>query len=65
MEKILQGLQGVVCLMDDILIFGKDEAQHWARVDAVLSRIKESGLTLKKEKCEFAMKEVCFFGSLG
>ena len=25
MSKILRGLEGVICMMDDILVFGKDE----------------------------------------
>ena len=28
---ILSGLEGVLCLMDDILIFGKDETEHEER----------------------------------
>ena len=28
MEKILAGLPGVVCLMDDVLVFGRDENEH-------------------------------------
>ena len=28
MSTILEGLAGVLCLMDDILIFGKDQNEH-------------------------------------
>jgi len=31
MNSILEGLDGVVCLMDDVLVYGKDEAEHDAR----------------------------------
>ena len=32
MEKILIGLEGVVCLMDDILTYGENSKEHWERV---------------------------------
>jgi len=28
MNSILEGLEGVLCLMDDVLVYGKDEAGH-------------------------------------
>ena len=64
MEKILDGLEGVVCLMYDVLIYGKNEDEHWNRVQSVLGRIRSSGMTLRKEKCEFGRSEVCFLGHL-
>jgi len=58
----LNGLAGVVCMMDDVLIFGKNEEEHWSRLWLVLQRINEAGITLKKEKCEFGMNSVKFLG---
>ena len=28
MSKILEGLEGVVCLIDDVLVQGRNEAEH-------------------------------------
>ena len=28
MSKVLEGLEGVVCLVDDVLVYGKDQKQH-------------------------------------
>lgn len=64
MEKILHGLKGVICLMDDILVFGKNPTQHWQRLGEVLKRIEQSGIKLKKEKCEFGCNEIKFLGHL-
>ena len=64
MEKILQGLEGVVCMMDDVLVFGSTPAEHWSRLRKVLEKISASGMTLKKEKCEFACSEVKFMGHI-
>lgn len=32
MNRILEGLDGVVCLIDDILVFGKDQDEHDKRL---------------------------------
>jgi len=64
MEKMLKGLDGVVCLMDDILVYGNTPSQHWARLKKVLNRISKNGMTLRKEKCEFGCTEVKFLGHL-
>ena len=39
---MLAGLEGVVCLMDDVLVFAQDVKEHDARLDAVLRRIQSS-----------------------
>ncbi|XP_033124030.1 uncharacterized protein K02A2.6-like [Anneissia japonica] len=53
MEQISQGLEGVICYFDDILISVIDEKQHLERLEAVLSRLETYGLRLKKSKCKF------------
>ena len=35
MSEILQGLDGVVCLIDDILVYGKDQEEHDTHLTAV------------------------------
>ena len=64
MEKILKGLEGVVCMMDDILVYGENDQQHWGRLKEVLRRIEQSGMTLKKEKCVFGVNSITFLGHL-
>ena len=49
MNVILDGLDGRVCQIDDVLVFGKDEAEHDARLRQVLERIQEKGVTLNAE----------------
>eukprot|EP00057_Strongylocentrotus_purpuratus_P013848 XP_011668322.1 PREDICTED: uncharacterized protein K02A2.6-like [Strongylocentrotus purpuratus] len=53
MEQVLQGLEGVVCFLDDMLISGKTESEHLASLNAVLQRLEQNGLRLKLPKCEF------------
>ena len=64
MEKILEGLEGVVCLMDDVLVYADDVETHWERLRTVLNKISESGMTLRKDKCVFASKTVKFLGHI-
>ena len=62
MSAILDGLPGVLCLMDDLLIFGKDQKEHDDRLAAVLKRIEAAGVTLNKDKCEFNKTSLTFLG---
>ena len=64
MSEVLQGLDGVVCLIDDILIYGKTQAEHDKRLTAVLLKIAEAGITLNEEKCEFSQSQVKFLGQI-
>lgn len=62
MEMVLQGLEGTVCFLDDILVTGNDRRQHLERVRKVLSRLKECGLTIERKKCNFFEKAVNYLG---
>ena len=62
MSQILSGLKGVLCQMDDVLVFGKDEAEHDIHLAAALDRIRNGGVTLNREKCEFEKTELLFLG---
>ena len=61
-NQILSGLSGSICLMDDILIFSRDNKEHERSLTAVLERLKTNGVTLNMEKCEFFKSELTFLG---
>ena len=46
MSVILDGVEGVVCLMDDVLVYGKTQGEHDDRLLKVLKRLEAAGLTL-------------------
>ena len=46
MSSILAGLDGVVCLIDDILVFGRSQSEHDNCLQYTLERIQNSGVTL-------------------
>lgn len=62
MEEILTGKEGVLCHMDDVLVFGRTQAEHDCRLKDVLSIIKAAGVTLNREKCEFNTHSLTFLG---
>ena len=62
MSQILDGQEGVVCQVDDILVYGKDAAEYNRRLNQVMERLKEVGVTLNRKKCKFAVNEVNFLG---
>ena len=58
MSEVLQDLVGVVCLIDDILIYGKTQDEHDKHLTAALHKIEGAGITLDKEKCEISQNGV-------
>lgn len=62
MSHILEGLEGVVIHMEDVLVCGEDKAQHDNRLQKVLDRLVDAGMTLNKAKCKFGMDRVDFLG---
>ena len=59
---ILEGLEGVLCLVDDVLVFGSDQQEHDRRLRGVLERLNKARVTLNAEKCAFSRKEIKFLG---
>ena len=62
MQQILAGLIGVICLMDDCLVYGLSQAEHDDRLVRVCQRLVEAGVTLNPEKCVFSVDSVTFLG---
>ena len=57
MDTILQGLSGVICYIDDILITGSDDKENLERV---FQRLQSHGVRLKKPKCAFLQPSVTY-----
>ena len=62
MDTVLQGLQGVICYIDDILISTSDERSHLDVLGEVLTRLEKHGFRLKREKCQFLLSSVEYLG---
>lgn len=62
MDSTLQGLEGTSWFLDDILVGAADTETLLIRVEAVLKRLRNVGLTLAEEKCEFFKSSVVYLG---
>ena len=47
---------------DDILLGGRDQTEHREVLKTVLKRARDHGITFNREKCQFGMKQIEFFG---
>ena len=59
---VLHGCEGVANLADDLIVHGCGIKEHDRNLHAVLTRLKEKGLTLKGDKCQFRHPKLTFFG---
>ena len=62
MQSILEGLKGVLCHMDDVLIFGSNKDKHDKNLLAALKKLESAGVTLNPNKCEFYKGSIKFLG---
>ena len=62
MESLLQGIEGVVVYLDDILVTGSTEEAHLKALEEVLSRLERAGLKVKRSKCVFMRPSVTYLG---
>ena len=63
MDCTLQGLEGFICYLDDILVVTiKQVEEHNALVARVMDRLDEEGWALKLSKCEFSVNKLVWLG---
>ena len=64
MSETMDSLEGTLCIMDDILIYGSNQEEHDARLTAALDRIQAANLTLNRDKCKFSRESISFLGQV-
>ena len=64
MNQVLSGLQGIELFvyMDDIVIYAQNLEDHTRKLIALLSRLKDAGLTLQPDKC--LRREIAYLGHI-
>ena len=62
MADAFQGLAGFRGIVDDIIIYDKDEATHKEHVRKFLKRCQDRKIALNRDKCKFCEAEVSFAG---
>ena len=63
-QAALAGIDGQENISDDIIVHGKDKKEHDARLERVIKRPGERGLTVKETKCQFSMDKLTFVGMI-
>ena len=62
MYALLDGIEGVVCMMDMSWYMGKTRTN--TKIVQVLQRLERARLTFNKEKCKFSQRQVKFLGQM-
>lgn len=63
-SELFQDLPNVVVHVDDILIHASNITEHNKILEIVLTRLKNEGITLNKNKCVFGVEQIEFLGHL-
>ena len=58
----LEGLEGVQCVADDVIVYGRDHDDHNRNLRNLLSRCEEHGVKLNPNKYQFNVPEIKFLG---
>ena len=64
LNKVLEGLDSVLIYVDDIVICTASVEEHNTVLQQVLQRLRNAGLTLNPEKCQFYRSEIEFMGHI-
>ena len=64
LSQMLEDIEGTEVIMDDILVYGKDKAEHDSRLRKVLDKVQSKNLKLGKSKCKIGLKEVKYIGHI-
>ena len=62
MAEMFEDINGVEVVVDDILVWGTNEAEHDSRLTKVLDRARLRNLKLNKAKCQFKKQEITYLG---
>lgn len=64
MDTMFADLSGVQVYMDDIVVYGTDEADHKIKLDRVLDRLSKYGFKIRFEKCNFFASHIKYLGHI-
>lgn len=64
MTQLLDGINGVLCQTDDVLVYEQTEAEHDERFYKILSRLQNSNLTINPSNCELKKTSITFVGHI-
>ena len=62
MDKLLSGIDGVTCMMDDIATGGRTREEHLHRLRLIFSKLRQVGLWTQVSKLRLLQPEVKYLG---
>lgn len=62
--QMIEGLDGVVNIIDDLLVWGDSQEQHDQRLVKLLERARQYDLKLNRNKCKIRMTEIKYIGHI-
>ena len=62
MSQMVEDIDGSEAIMDDIVVWGKDQAEHDMRLKQVMDKAKACGLKFNKGKCKFRRNQISYVG---
>ena len=64
-DNVLQGCSKFAMgYLDDIIIFRRTEEEHLEHLEKIFRKLREYGLKMKREKCDFFKKHLQYLGHL-
>ena len=63
-QQVLHNLKGVRNIVDDIIVWGQTQKEHDDNLEALLQRLRDTGLTAKRSKCLFNADSLWFYGMI-
>ena len=63
-QTVLEGIKGAKNISDDIIVYGRDEEEHDRAPVETLKKLHHSGLTINRNKCEFKVRKIKFYGHI-
>jgi len=62
--QILKDCPGTHNIRDDIRVVGTSEEEHDERLNEVMKKLEESGLTLNFDKCQIGVNSMEYLGNV-
>ena len=62
MDSLLADIPHACCFLDDVLVTGTTDEEHFNNLYKVMSRLENAGLRLRRDKCVFFAPEVTYLG---
>ena len=62
MDQVISGLEGVFCYLDDLLVASRSDDDHQRHLRLLFQRLRQFGLVINAEKCQFGRPSLDFLG---